>query len=528
MKLKSGRMKTVVLSALLAALLVITSAVTVSAADSGTNTVKLPFTEDVNVNWNWNDLLKNPTTSNENVELAVAGLALSRNAEILRVKAEDTLRALGFGDVESDYYQLSSKHHVKIEKPARTFAHKVISSGGKQYHVICALFKGTTTIPDAITDINSLVDGFYFAGKNCTDALKNYIAGISGATKDNTILFITGHSLGASTANVVGELCLDEGLVNESSEFVYAFASPNYWTNGRENDGKSHLNFRTFTNEHDLVPTVPPNFTRISKPKEHKFDYNALSAVQKKKFNRIYEYFRDRTFEEDTSLLGLGLVGPKQFKTYAALKNHLAHTYMSFILSELPDKQIDEHLAKLKASDLKVKSSLKLTKGKSSAIPATASVKMTFKSSAPAVAAISGSKVKGKKNGKATITVTAEGTAEFKTGEAKLKAIVKTANPVKVKGRTAKIKAGKKNKKLKKTRALKVKRVLAIKKAKGKVTFAKKSGSKKITISKKTGKVTVKKGLKKKTYKVKVTIMAAGNKSYWPKKVTRTFRIKVQ
>ena len=85
MKLKSGRMKTVVLSALLAALLVITSAVTVSAADSGTTTVKLPFTEVVNVNWNWNDLLKNPTTSNENVELAVAGLALSRNAEILRV-----------------------------------------------------------------------------------------------------------------------------------------------------------------------------------------------------------------------------------------------------------------------------------------------------------------------------------------------------------------------------------------------------------------------------------------------------------
>ena len=528
MKIRSRRRMITVLAAVLTALLVMTSAVTVSAADSGSHKVQLPFTKDVSVNWNWNDLLKDASKANENVELAVAGLALSRNAEVLRVKAEDTLRELGFENIQSDYYQLSTDHHVTIEKPARTFAHKTITSNGKQYNIVCALFKGTTTLPDAITDINSLKDGFYYAGWNCTEALKEYLAGISGSTKDNTILFITGHSLGASTANMVGELCLDEDLLSEDQVFVYAFASPNYRTDGKENDGQKHLNFRTFTNENDVVPTVPPNYTRINKPLEHKFDYNKLSAAQKKKFNRIYEYFRDRTFEEDTSLLGLGLGDPEDFKTYETLKNHLAHTYMSFILSELSDKHIDEHLSKLKASDLKVSSPLKLIKGKTKAIPATATNKMSFTSSSPAVATVTGNKAKGMKNGQATITVKAEGSAKLKTGEAKVKVIVKTANTLKVKGKTAKVKAGKKSKKLKRTKFLKAKKVLKIKGAKGPVTFSKKSGNSKIKVNKKTGKVTVKKGLKKKTYKVKVAVKAAGNSSYWPKKVIKTFKIKVK
>ena len=53
--------------------------------------------------------------------------------------------------------------------------------------------------------------------------------------------------------------------------------------------------------------------------------------------------------------------------------------------------------------------------------------------------------------------------------------------------------------------------------------------NKKITIAKKTGKVTVKKGLKKGTYKVKVIVKAKGNTNYKAsavKTVTFTIRIK--
>ena len=51
-------------------------------------------------------------------------------------------------------------------------------------------------------------------------------------------------------------------------------------------------------------------------------------------------------------------------------------------------------------------------------------------------------------------------------------------------------------------------------KGQGNKTYVKVSGNKKIKINKKTGKITVKKGLKKGTYKVKVKIKAAGNKNF--------------
>ena len=73
------------------------------------------------------------------------------------------------------------------------------------------------------------------------------------------------------------------------------------------------------------------------------------------------------------------------------------------------------------------------------------------------------------------------------------------------------------------------KKAFAIKKAKGAVTFAKKSGSKNITVNKKTGVVTVKKGLKaNKTYTVKVTVKAAGNKFYKSRQKTVTLKVKVK
>ena len=97
-------------------------------------------------------------------------------------------------------------------------------------------------------------------------------------------------------------------------------------------------------------------------------------------------------------------------------------------------------------------------------------------------------------------------------------------NPLKVKGKTVKIKEKQIKKKAK---ALGVSKVIkTVKKGQGKVTYKKLSGNKKITVAK-TGKVTVKKGLKKGTYKVKVSVKAAGNDKYNPitKKVTFTIKV---
>ena len=110
--------------------------------------------------------------------------------------------------------------------------------------------------------------------------------------------------------------------------------------------------------------------------------------------------------------------------------------------------------------------------------------------------------------------------------------INKAANTLKIKAKTATVKGSTKGKKgtLKKTKKLAVTKVIKFtSKGQGAKTYVKKSGNKKITIAKKTGKVTVKKGLKKGTYKVKVKVKAAGNANYKASKVkTVTFKVIVK
>ena len=152
--------------------------------------------------------------------------------------------------------------------------------------------------------------------------------------------------MGASTANVVGRI--SRGFVNDNALFVYSFASPNYETEGEWNNGKSYPNFHYFTNADDVVPRVPHRlsphyFSKIGV--EHRFLYGAMEKEQREKFNRAYRHFRHMTFEEDKDLLGLGLRETESLE-YMALKNHMCHTYMSFVLSELSDQTIDQYLAK--------------------------------------------------------------------------------------------------------------------------------------------------------------------------------------
>ena len=109
-----------------------------------------------------------------------------------------------------------------------------------------------------------------------------------------------------------------------------------------------------------------------------------------------------------------------------------------------------------------------------------------------------------------------------------------TNNPLKVKGKTATVKYSKLKKR---SQILKVSSVIkTIKKGKGKMSYkyvsakkGKKSFKKYFKVNKKNGRVTVKKGLKKGTYKVTVKVRAAGNKEYldssWKKVI---FRIRVK
>ena len=129
------------------------------------------------------------------------------------------------------------------------------------------------------------------------------------------------------------------------------------------------------------------------------------------------------------------------------------------------------------------------------------------------------------KAGKANVKVTFKG-SQYEGVKTLTFTIKKAANTLAVKGKTAKVKLSKVKKKNQKLKVSKV--VKAVKNGQGAVTYAKKSGSKKITIDKKTGKVTVKKGIKKGTFKVKVKVKAKGNANYNPAVKTVTFTIKVK
>ena len=71
------------------------------------------------------------------------------------------------------------------------------------------------------------------------------------------------------------------------------------------------------------------------------------------------------------------------------------------------------------------------------------------------------------------------------------------------------------------------KKVLSVKNAKGKVTYAKVKAAKGISVNKKNGKITLKKGLNKGTYSVKVKVTAVGNSKYEKGSKTVTVIIKV-
>ena len=130
-------------------------------------------------------------------------------------------------------------------------------------------------------------------------------------------------------------------------------------------------------------------------------------------------------------------------------------------------------------------------------------------------------------NGAGMATLTVVGKGKYSGTITRTFKINKGVNPLKVKGKTATVKASKVKKKNQKLAVSKV--IKFTKKGQGKLTYKKLKGNKKILVNKKTGKITVKKGLKKGTYKVRVSIKAAGNKNYLPsatKKVTFKIRVK--
>ena len=145
----------------------------------------------------------------------------------------------------------------------------------------------------------------------------------------------------------------------------------------------------------------------------------------------------------------------------------------------------------------------------------------TFTSDDPSIVTVdSGGNLVPKGIGKTTVRATDAMGLEAK-GEIN---VVKGEQEIGFKGNKVSLKAASLKKK---AQTIKITRAAKITRAKGTKTYAKVKGDKKIIVNKKTGLITVKKGLKKGTYKVKIKVTAKGNKYYKKGTKTGTVTIKI-
>lgn len=282
--------------------------------------VNLPFAgESVNVKWSLSYFKKDAVKAGENKNLAVICMALCDASGNGSKAAEESLKKLGFKGIVSHHYD-----DDKLNYPGMTFAVNKKKVNGKW--VVAAVFKGTdfNKNGDVQTDLNSVDDGFLPTGKNCLAELKDYIKNdcpVKKLSKKNTILFLTGHSLGAAAASEVTRLASGK-VAYKKNIFSYVYGTPNYDTDGKK--AGDYKNLHTYVNADDIVTKVPWDFGKLGTM--HEYDYTELKGAKKECFDKVYEYFYGKSYEENDTFW----------------RGHTAYAYMSFILSGMKDKEVNE------------------------------------------------------------------------------------------------------------------------------------------------------------------------------------------
>ena len=307
--------------------------------------IKLPFLHDVTTTWLWSDL--DPANPNDapNLNLTVMGLILATNAETTRgahawTQTENSLSALGFTNLYHRFFE----GEEQINHPAMVFGRSTRTVGGK--YVVAAVYRGSSSLEDAISDLKAEPGGFHKAGINATNELRSYVES-QGLTKENTILFITGHSYGAATASLVTIMSAD--IAERDSIFGYSFATPNYIRYGLTGKG---MKMFSFDSNEDVVPQVPvgPGLDKTGVClKYDRLDYKLNDPARYARFLRLYRYFREKDYEEDSDFMPDEYSGNRTRVKVPVnniiVRNHMPYTYMALILSALSDEEVDSYIA---------------------------------------------------------------------------------------------------------------------------------------------------------------------------------------
>ena len=307
--------------------------------------VSMPFCPDpISTIWDWSDLDYSNPNDAPNLNLTIMALILATNIESTIGDhawslTENSLKKLGFTNIVHHYFERAEQ----ISRAAMMFARSIEPVHGK--YIVAAIYRGSSSIEDAISDAKSELDGFNDAGIAGVSMLKAYITS-QGLTKENTTLFITGHSYGAANASLVGILSKD--LAERDSIFCYPFATPNYNRHGLTGDG---MKMFSFDSNEDIVPQVPigPNLDKTGV--DIKLDRLAIQLNQPDRYDRflrLYKYFRHKDFEEDSDFMPDAYSGNRSPIKIPVnnpiIRNHMPYTYMALILSEQPDEVIDTYI----------------------------------------------------------------------------------------------------------------------------------------------------------------------------------------
>ena len=323
--------------------------------------ITLPFIGDVTTAWDWTDLDPANDNAEPNLNLTVMALILATNAETTRgghawTQTETSLCALGFTNMAHHYFE----DEERINHPGMVFGKSTVKVSGKT--VVAAVFRGSSSIEDAISDFKAEPGGFQDAGINATTELKAYLKA-QGLSKEDTILFITGHSYGAATASLVTIMSAE--LAERDSIFGYSFATPNYIRHGLTGDG---MKMFSFDSNEDVVPQVPvgPNLDKTGVClKYDRLGIKLEDPARYERFLKIYSYFRGKNFDEDTEDVMpkeySGYRGPVRHKVNSVIvRNHMPYTYMALILSALDDERAYSYIS-LPADDADGSVRLKVT-----------------------------------------------------------------------------------------------------------------------------------------------------------------------
>ena len=322
--------------------------------------ISMPFmTDPISTVWNWSDLDYDHSNDEPNINLTIMSLILTTNIECTIGDnawslVESNLSQLGFENIVHYYFE----EEEDISCAAMVFARSKEPVHGK--YVVAAIYRGTSSYADVLSDIKSQIsDGFYEAGVEASNKLREYVHS-EKLTKENTTLFIAGHSYGAANASLVGIMSTD--LAERDSIFCYPIAAPNYYRDGLTGDG---MKMFTFVNTEDIVPQVPVGptldktgialiFDRLEIKRDHPKQYQRLLSV--------YTYFRHRDYDKDYDFMAKEFTltrasggSPEDTRVDEDLfRVHMTYTYIALILSEQPDDVIDSYIGKSTDPDMSI------------------------------------------------------------------------------------------------------------------------------------------------------------------------------